>query len=224
MVTLDKTTNELGAVTFLDVLGWKGIWQQDVSALDTLHGLIRETINRANDISNDYADINEFRGKQTITNVISISDTIAMFTAGSAKNAIEIHTQICAWLLGYALKQRIPLRGAISYGQYMRKDNIMLGYAVDEAASWHESTNWIGVILTPSADIRIKNNELKAITEYNQIPFKNSVKHLCKCVDWSFDDIDELQEIIYSKGPHSPEIAPKYLNTLAFLERKLGHQ
>lgn len=72
----------------------------------------------------------------------------------------------------YALEQELPLRGAISYGQYSIKDNIMLGYVVDEAASWHESTDWIGVILTPSAQMITRDKELKSITTYDKIPFK----------------------------------------------------
>ena len=216
----EKATNELGAVTFLDVLGWKGIWQQDITAIDTLHGLIRETIEYAALISGEYSKANEFRGKKEITKVISISDTIAMFTTGSVKNTIEIHARVCSWLLGYALKQRIPLRGAISYGEYMTIDNIMLGYAVDEAASWYESTDWIGVILSPSAAMRVKNEDLRSIREYEQIPFKNNIEYMSKCVDWYFGDIEELYEIVYIKGPQTPEVAPKYLNTLHFLEPK----
>jgi hypothetical protein len=216
----DQSISERGAVTFLDVLGWKGIWQQDASALDALHGLIRETIRFASELSNEYTAMVEFRGKKDITKIISISDTIAIFTTGSAKYTIEIHSRICAWMLEYAIKQRIPLRGAISYGEYMTKDNIMLGYAVDEAAGWYESTNWVGVILSPSAAMRVRNEDLMAVTTYDHIPFKNNIKYLNKCVDWNFDDLKELYEIIYSKGPHSPEIAPKYLNTLHFLETK----
>ena len=217
---ISKKTSEHGAVTFLDVLGWKGIWQQEASALDTLHGLVQETITKADEISAEYSNVNEFRGKKDITKVISISDTIAMFTTGPAKPTIEIHARVCAWLLEYALKQKIPMRGAISYGEYMVKDNIMLGYAVDEAASWHESTNWIGVVLSPTAEMRTRKENISAVTIYAKIPYKNRIERLSKCVDWSYQNDDELYDIIYSKGPHSPEIAPKYLNTLQFLERE----
>jgi hypothetical protein len=211
---------ENGAVTLLDVLGWKGIWQQDSAALDTLHGLILETKKKAEAFSTQYSDIPEFRGKSEITNILSISDTIAMFTTGSAEKTIEIQAEICAWLLEYALSQKIPLRGAISYGKYMIKENIMLGYAVDEAASWYEATDWIGVILTPSAQISIRNKTLPHIITYSQIPFKIKERNLVQCVDWKFGDETMLYDVIIGKGPHTPEIAPKYLNTLAFLDRE----
>ncbi|MDR1019791.1 MAG: hypothetical protein LBL73_03450 [Synergistaceae bacterium] len=218
----DRTETERGAVTFLDVLGWRGIWQRNPTAIETLHGLVQETEKQANLISKNYVDVpgENFRGKDQITKVLSISDTIAMFTTGSPKTAIEIQARICSWLLEYALKQEIPIRGALSYGEYMVKNNIMLGYAVDEAASWHEVTNWIGVVLTPSAQMKIKNEKLQAITMYHQIPFKTREQNLITCVDWMFEDLPELYKIITNKGPHTPEIAPKYLNTLAFLDRK----
>ena len=95
----------------------------------------------------------------------------------------------------------------------------MLGYAVDEAASWHEVTDWIGVALTPSAYFKIKESHLKSICIYNAIPFKRPEKNLTLCVDWSYSDLKGLMKIIDRKGPHVPEIAPKYLNTLAFLGR-----
>ena len=216
------TEKEVGSVTFLDILGMKGIWQQDTNVLKKLHGLIQETRKRTKEISDPYADLIEFqrfRGQEEITKILSISDTIAMFTPGDSEKSIEIQAKICAWLLEFALLQGIPLRGAISYGEYMIKDNIMLGYAVDEAASWHETTDWIGVVLSPSAQMKMKGKRVDAITTYNQIPFKKTERNLVMCVEWGVEDKDKLYEVISWKGPHTPEIAPKYLNTLAFLHR-----
>jgi hypothetical protein len=208
-----------GAVTFIDVLGWKGIWQQTDFAIETLFSLINETMEKAKIISQEYSNIEELRGKEEITKVISVSDTIVLFTSGPSNVVIEIHAKICAWLLPYALELELPLRGAISYGEYSTKANIMVGYAVDEAASWHETTDWIGVVLTPSAQMKLNNQELVGVTSYENIPFKNGTKNLQKCVDWNFRDMDRLFDVISKKGPHTPEIAKKYLNTLDFLAR-----
>ena len=144
-----EVKTELGAVAFLDVLGWKGIWQENKMAIESLHSLIIETRKKADTITREYSDqYDELRGKEKITSVLSISDTITIFTSAPPIVAIEIQARICSWLLEYAISQSIPLRGAISYGEYSIKDNIMLGYAVDEAASWHETTDWIGVVIT----------------------------------------------------------------------------
>jgi hypothetical protein len=181
MTEEEEIAIKFGAVSFLDVLGMKGIWQQDDTALEKLHGLIQETIRKSEEISRDYLHFEEFKGQEEITKVISISDTIAMFTPGDSEKTIEIQAKICSWLLGYALLQGIPLRGAISYGEYMTKENIMLGYAVDEAASWHETTDWIGVILSPSAHMKTKEKGLEAIIKYDHIPFKKTEKFEYVC-------------------------------------------
>lgn len=231
-----------GAVTFLDVLGWKGIWRQNTSAISKLEGLISEINEQANKVTGKYIkklrnDIkfkkynksSRNRGKMNDADlgkiadikieVLSISDTIVLLSPGDAKITLDMHAELVSWILKRALELELPLRGAISYGDYSYSNNIMLGYAVDEAASWHESTDWIGVILTPSAQIAKKDTKIPNIVPYKNIPFKKSIKNLIYCVDWHFDSDEDLEEIILAKGPHMPEVAPKYLNTLEFLNR-----
>ena len=47
------------------------------------------------------------------------------------------------------------------------------------------------------------------------------MKTLNLCVKWNFDVDKKLYDIIQKKGPHIPDIAPKYLNTLQFLNREI---
>ena len=171
-----KITRGEGAVTFLDVLGWKGIWERNQSAISKLQNFVYEMQEKAQEITNKYMDDISLRGKSKPTEVLSISDTIAIFTSASPKIAIAIHAELCSWALVYSLEQELPLRGAISYGEYSIADNIMLGYAVDESASWHETTDWIGVILTPSAKMYLRGELPEFIVEYSSIPFKKSMK------------------------------------------------
>lgn len=89
---------DMGAVTFLDVLGWKGIWQQNEIAIETLYALIQMTSEEVKKISLEYSEVKEFRGKSEITKVLSISDTIALFTSGPSKIAVEIQAKICSIL------------------------------------------------------------------------------------------------------------------------------
>ena len=212
-----KINSGKGAVTFLDVLGWKGIWERNQFAISKLQNLVYEMQDKAQEISTKYMDDKSLRGKSKPTEVLSISDTIAIFTSAPPEIAIAIHAELCSWALSYSLEQELPLRGATSYGEYSIADNIMLGYAVDEAASWHETTDWIGVILTPSAKINLRNKLPEFVIEYDKIPFKKSMRPLNLCVKWEFANEKILYDIIQKKGPHIPEIAPKYLNTLEFL-------
>lgn len=212
-----KIKDGKGAVTFLDVLGWKGIWERNQFAISKLQSFVYKMQEKAQEISDKYMNEPSLRGKSKPTEVLSISDTIAIFTSASPKIAIGIHAELCSWALAYSLEQELPLRGAISYGEYSIADNIMLGYAVDESASWHETTDWIGVVLTPSAKMYLRNELPEFVVQYSNIPFKKTMKTLDLCVKWNFDDDKTLYDIIQKKGPHVPEIAPKYLNTLEFL-------
>ena len=181
----DKTyKKESGAVTFLDVLGWKGIWKTRQDAISNLLLLINEIEEIAEELTSSIEIIDKRdRGKTIETKVLSISDTIAIFTTGPAHIAIPIHSQICSIAIPSSIKKGIPLRGAISYGNFSIEENIMVGPAVDEAASWHESTNWIGVILTPSCKFNNNDyNDIETIEFYSNIPFKTKVNNLDLCV------------------------------------------
>lgn len=229
-----------GAVTFLDVLGWKGIWRQDKAAIMKLEALISDINKQADDIKpkyikqmkNNFMLTKSLKNRGKISNVdlekmadikievLSISDTIVLLSPGEANLTLSMHAELVSWIIKRALELELPLRGAISYGDYSFSNNIMLGYAIDEAASWHESTDWIGVILTPSAQIAKKDNDIADIIPYKNIPFKKSIKNLIYCVRWEYNSTEkDLEEIILAKGPHMPEVAPKYLNTLEFLNR-----
>lgn len=213
-----------GIVTFLDVLGWKGMWQNNIDAIEKLKLVVKETRDKAEklvELYNQKGNATNVRYKDIDVKVVSISDTIVLLTKIGNNDSIRLHAQLCSWVLKTALSEGFPLRGAISYGEFTESENIMLGPAIDEAAAWHESTDWIGVILTPSAQMYLRNEKVKYIIDnYSEIPFKKHTNALHRCVDWSFSDEESLYDIFLEKGPHMPEVAPKYLNTIKFLEWK----
>lgn len=217
----EKVNRSKGTVTFLDVLGWKGIWKTKKDAIPTLLDLIKE-IKETSKLITEKSIENQSgndRGATIETKVLSISDTIAIFTTGPAHMTIPIHSQICSIAIPSSIKKGIPLRGAISYGDFSIEENIMVGPAVDEAASWHESTNWIGVILTPSCKFNIDDPaNIEFVVCYQKIPFKNKIDNLNLCVKWNFSDRSNINNLFDSMGPHTPDIASKYLNTLEFLD------
>lgn len=217
--TEDDSKNIKGAITFLDVLGWKGIYKTSPTALRDLLDLVQEAERFAEKITSA-SEINGTLDHSIKTHVISISDTIAILTEGDAISTIQIHAKICNEILPISVKYRIPLRGAISYGNYKFKNNVMVGPAVDEAASWHESTDWIGVILTPTAQVHLPYEDLKhPIVSYNKIPFKKSFKPLNTCVHWQLFEHTSKTNLILDMGPLVPEVAGKYLNTFEFLNK-----
>lgn len=219
---ISKTQFKKGIVTFLDVLGWKGLWQSNKEAVRHLGNIVQATKNKASKLVYSYNKKGHAQNvlyKDIKIKVISISDTIVLLTESESVDAVSFHAQLCAWILEYALNKRFPLRGAISYGEFNESKNIMLGPAIDEAAAWHESTDWIGVILTPSAQMYLKDKKLPFLERYNEIPFKKTNKTLHLCVNWSFENEEILYNIFLEKGPHMPDVSPKYMNTLKFLNR-----
>ena len=75
---------------------------------------------------------------------------VVLILDGMGKFILEETTQRC-----------FAIRGAITYGEYSYKGNIMLGPGIDECASWHEKADWIGVSLSPSSEIVIEDTKAK---------------------------------------------------------------
>lgn len=61
---------------------------------------------------------------------------------------------IQSFFLDFMEKHKVYFRGALSFGQFLfsQSERIVLGQALIEAYELYESTDWIGVILTPSAE------------------------------------------------------------------------
>ena len=210
--------NVTGVVTFLDVLGWKGIYSRKTNAIDSLTQLIQGVSSKAEEHSER---IHGFIA------VKSISDTIVIFTPcteSDASTVIDIHGSLCQWIIPKSIDAEIPVRGAISYGEFEVNGNIFVGKAVDEAASWHEQADWIGVHLTPSAEYLFDIDDGKAQWITFSPPTKTPLKWEPHCVNWTADWQDRSKKIQDIKkkfcllGPIVPEIAGKFANTLKFIE------
>ena len=209
-----------GVVTFLDVLGWKGVYDRHADAPNILRMLIQGVEAQA-------------KGKRGRINgdvlVKSISDTVALFTSCSEAEAcegIEIHGELCQWLIPRSIEATLPMRGTTAYGEFDIRDNIFVGKGVDEAASWHEQSNWIGVNLSPSAEFVFSPKRTGSAWVRYSVPLKVSMKWDPHCVDWTKQistipgmskGVASIKDKFRNMGPIIPEIAPKFVNTLAFL-------
>lgn len=219
-----------GAVTFLDVLGWKGIWERTDKAGDVLLALIDELNKKSDEFINSKIPTHvSYRGLKT--EIKSISDTIAMFSSGNSEAVLEVHGEICKLAICRSIEEGIPLRGATCYGHFTTKENIMIGPAVDEAASWHEVADWIGVILSPSALFKCSAYDNNSIWKMNyDVPAKGYGKYKTHCVNWYSEwkkgkkEMEEqikkelLLDAFLKMGPLTPNISAKFTNTLAFYD------
>ncbi len=100
-----ETNLSYGAVTFLDVLGWKGIWQKKPDSINTLLDIIDSAKICIEDIRKEHKDQNgEFTYLDNIdVEVISISDTIVLLTIGSTEATLELHARMCTKIVASAL-------------------------------------------------------------------------------------------------------------------------
>ncbi len=219
-----------GAVTFLDVLGWKGIWERQEDASTILTALINELQTLADNLTNEQGKkLNSYRGLKV--EIKSISDTIAFFTSGKASITLEIHGILCQYAICKSIEKQIPVRGASCYGNFSVKENIMVGPAIDEAASWHEMADWIGVIQTPSAMLQCYSYDFEKLWVDHDVSIKGMGKQKLKAVNWipswcqdrkniNSDKKQEiLLELFLKMGPLLPTISPKFINTLEFYKK-----
>lgn len=215
----DKHSFISGAITFLDFLGWKGLWQShdEHDSLKTVSDLIEDFKRKLDELSQEYfSEAKEI----PLSSLISISDTIAVFTPKTGKadiaHLLEIHATFSRYVLEKCCENMFAIRGAMTYGEYSTMKNIMIGPGIDECASWHESGNWIGVHLAPSAQLAWDNLPESNIFKYDHIPLKNGHK-LKYCVQWGISK-DCFRRLALKNRALLPEVAAKYMNTLNFLE------
>jgi hypothetical protein len=208
-----------GVVSFLDVLGWKGIWVNHKNPIDSLDQFISKF---KKEVIASYPDVN--------IDIHGFSDTIVIFTPNMGQEqfygSVCLHSELCHWALENALKHNLPLRGAIGFGEYSyssTKNLTMIGQVIDEISSWSEKVNWVGVILAPSVKFEsmLRNIDLTEshyVIKYDSIPFKDNTKGLNLCIKWSNSKAGELLNFIKKQTYIPPDITPKYLNTILFLE------
>ena len=117
------------------------------------------------------------------------------------------------------------IRGAVTCGEFVFQENIFVGKAVDEVADWCESCDWIGVHMTPSAELYCSQQPGKPWVKYGLIPLKNGAWSEGLCVDWTSNWKNRASEIQKIKGtflnmsPITQNISGKFKNTLIFIEK-----
>ena len=223
--TINEKTREShgfvkGAITFLDFLAWKGLWQKQAGdkPLEEVSKLIESFRLELDRLSSKTFD--KVSGIP-LSSLISISDTIAVFTPKTSKiqelDLIRMHAEFSKYVLEECAKKKYPIRGAITVGEYSFIKSIMIGPGIDECASWHETGDWIGVHLTPSAELYVGANAVNEfICSYRKIPLKQGLQ-ANYCVKWYITK-EEFLELAFKNQALVPEIAGKYMNTRAFLQ------
>ncbi|WP_405351194.1 tetratricopeptide repeat protein [Fusobacterium animalis] len=190
-----------GYFIFADILGWKGIWKKkDKKNIASVTFLIKSILEKEFD--------RELKEKKY--NISLISDTFIVFS-----KELELSNKISKKLMELCLENGLAIRGAISYGECYNRDTVYVGQAVDEAASWHDEGEEIGIFCTPSAKQEIINNK--------KIKKSDLLKDFIKLksgeietffIDWYSDKTKKkFYELFDTIDKTSIKVYLKYLNT-----------
>jgi hypothetical protein len=95
---------------------------------------------------------------------VVFSDSIVLTTKTSGVESLITVARACSRLMSDLLAEGIPLRGAISFGDFQRsfvaESVFVAGRAVIEAYEFEQAQKWVGVMLAPSTLRNVGDLEL----------------------------------------------------------------
>ncbi|ASS38901.1 tetratricopeptide repeat protein [Fusobacterium sp. oral taxon 203] len=199
----EKVKRLVGYLTFADILGWKGIWQKQNTDNGKINN-IKKLLSIKNKIDKKF---NKYGGNY---NLNLISDTFVIYT-----RSLILSNELSKNLIEQCLEKGLLIRGATSYGECYNKDMVYVGQAVDEAASWHEKGEEIGIFYTSSARLSINLSDLeleKYHLKNDEVNTKNG-KIKTYFINWYNETTEKKFYEIMIKEIIFPEISLKYFNT-----------
>lgn len=86
---------------------------------------------------------------------ILFSDTVVLFTLDDSDNSFQEIVNASSWLLYELIGSGIPVRGALSYGDFVRTDSaehgtVIAGRPIIDAHYFESRLQWIGMMVAPS--------------------------------------------------------------------------
>lgn len=186
-----------GIVALLDALGTKNLSiAESINFISNVSKLIKSLETHKRSIKKEFIafDIKEE------PEILTFGDTIIFtWNLEGIKNPERFLPAAAEWIRPSILSgitNGLLLRGALSIGHYIRTENIVLGPAISDAASWYEEADWIGIIATPYCGNHI--NALEEQFKHNtsgrsilrnsfcqyQVPLKNGKQKDLWVVSW----------------------------------------
>ena len=218
----DWKVNTKRYVAFLDILGFKDFVQRHsagmvYSRLRALNGLL--PTEEEQDIDSEM----EKRIKYTI-----FSDSIFILSKDDTLASFRHFLIYVRRIMRMALRKRIPLKGAISFGRIVvdEKTNLFCGQPIIDAYLLEEDLQYMGVVFHHTFEEeywRFSNNQSKKLLECikdRPTPFKYGIRN-----HWNLDyrisgcGIYDLKKYIEKQRCYSSGDARKYVdNTLTMIE------
>jgi len=231
-----------GIVCIIDALATKGVW-----SIDEPNNYLRK-LNRIHKQLDEYIKYFKSLRSPHKLEYITFSDTIIItLTLSGFPNETSIPMMVRAidGVFSTCFAEDLLMRGAISFGKFIKRKNILIGPAVDDAALWHDKAQVIGCVLTPNTTILYESGIDYMMRDPNQtydysqhaikynVPFKESKTYLLYMVNWplsmykAFAPLGPPDPILRFKGilgkyQIPAEAYQKHLNTISFFEYSIN--
>lgn len=174
-----KIEKTFGVVAVLDALGTKDRWKRE-SPNSVIHKWEHLITNWRKAMKKTYK--NRFD-----VSFHAFSDTVIItFSNGKTNYLMDAAGSEVSAFVMFALTNRIFFRGCMSVGKIFAGPQMVIGPAIDESAQFYESSDWIGVFLTSSAEKivkkpsfqkLIKSEEFENCFKKYKIPLKSGTKN-----------------------------------------------
>lgn len=146
-------------LTVFDILGFTNLINVNEDNLQAFNVRVdyEETIQNLESSCDDYFP--------SSLNYCWFSDTFLIYTSDDSAQSYTIIQSASKIFIDKYICSRIPIRGAIAVGTFMRsKDNrSFIGSAFIEAFKYAEDQNWIGLLITPNAIKKAESYSLSPI-------------------------------------------------------------
>jgi hypothetical protein len=221
---MDTTWNTLKTwVGHFDILGFKDRINNDDQSL--LLQILKSSIDQV------IRELEEsIEGFENVVSYSSYADTFIIYSTkleASGYPEIDITSKS---FLNMCVRNRLPIRGAISFGELILGYNrrTIMGKAFLESHMYGEDQNWIGLILTPTASLQLKSMGADPVNNgfiNRDVPLRKysifdenvyAYRFINGSTGFECPLLPILNEML-QKAPDREKV--KYLNTIRFIER-----
>lgn len=175
-----------GLVAVMDALGATSFTDTEIHAFLGSRDRVIDLLNRR---------VEKMSGvNSSDVQIFTFGDTVAITFRTNGPPTIE-HVHGFATLLRQFMVQSLDggilFRGALSIGTFYADDatNTVMGQAVSDAASWYNVADWVGLLATPYATLRIRAMEtvkrpLSSVMVDYTVPLKANDFRDLKAINW----------------------------------------
>jgi hypothetical protein len=131
-------------LAYFDLLAWSKFCEKaDLSTIFHVYSHLLEQLN------------NRVAGWHQITRAWA-SDTFLFYSRDDSPESFQVVDLAARWFIALMLKNEIPIRGALAQGDFYADEDsrLFFGRAFVEAHDFAEKQQWIGLVLTPSAETK----------------------------------------------------------------------